>query len=436
MSKHVFGWCIYFCSIIPLAAQNNKALDHYRATVLEYNHDLHTAKHTLAMHEVKQESAKADFRPKLSADIQSKYTGNPLEINRRITGYAYPLHLKGQNFNYGAALTVTQPLYSGGAIKANYNKAEKETEIASYDLQRITNDVIYNSDIYYWNHVACMELTKVTKDYRQAVSELVECIRQRVESGYIDRNDLLMAQVKLNEADFQVLQSINNTETARLAMNSYAGISDSVTLKTDSVITPPATIPSFEMNLDTTIAKRPEISIGQNKVEVKKAEATIENAQYKPNISMAINGNYTSPGYDFKAGPDPNYAVYAQVSIPIFEWGKRKNTKRIGTFNINIAEEQLNKTKDNIRLEIETASCNYSKAVEKIRLTASSLDKASENEHITTEKYKEGTISIVEVINAQLYHLQAKINYIQSKLDAQLALSAFNHATYRISMNQ
>lgn len=85
---------------------------------------------------------------------------------------------------------------------------------------------------------------------------------------------------------------------------------------------------------------------------------------------------------------------------------------------------------------IETASCNYSKAVEKIRLTASSLDKASENEHITTEKYKEGTISIVEVINAQLYHLQAKINYIQSKLDAQLALSAFNHATYRISMNQ
>ncbi len=108
------------------------------------------------------------------------YTGNPVEINRRITGYAYPLHLKGQNFNYGAALTVTQPLYSGGAIKANYNKAEKETEIASYDLQRITNDVIYNSDIYYWNHVACMELTKVTKDYRQAVSELVECIRQRL----------------------------------------------------------------------------------------------------------------------------------------------------------------------------------------------------------------------------------------------------------------
>lgn len=41
-------------------------------------------------------------------------------------------------------------------------------------------------------------------------------------------------------------------------------------------------------------------------------------------------------------------------------------------------------------------------------------------------------ISIVEVINAQLYHQEAKVNYIQSKLDAQIAKGGFERAMGRI----
>jgi len=44
------------------------------------------------------------------------------------------------------------------------------------------------------------------------------------------------------------------------------------------------------------------------------------------------------------------------------------------------------------------------------------------------EKYKEGHLSIVEVINAQLYHLDANINYIQSKRDACFAKSGLERA--------
>lgn len=43
-----------------------------------------------------------------------------------------------------------------------------------------------------------------------------------------------------------------------------------------------------------------------------------------------------------------------------------------------------------------------------------------------------GNISIVEVINAQLYHQDAKVNYIQSKLNAQIAKSGLDRAVGRI----
>ena len=84
---------------------------------------------------------------------------------------------------------------------------------------------------------------------------------------------------------------------------------------------------------------------------------------------------------------------------------------------------------DNIRLEIETAFYTYSQAVEKVRLTENSLAKAAESEKMAMDKYKEGNVSIIEVINAQLYHQEARINYIQSKLNEQIAKSAMDRAT-------
>jgi len=74
-----------------------------------------------------------------------------------------------------------------------------------------------------------------------------------------------------------------------------------------------------------------------------------------------------------------------------------------------MAQQNLSKTQDKIRLEIQTAHYNYKQAIDKVELTESSLSKASESEQMAMKRYKEGNVSIVEVINAQLYHQQYTI---------------------------
>lgn len=104
---------------------------------------------------------------------------------------------------------------------------------------------------------------------------------------------------------------------------------------------------------------------------------------------------------------DPNYAIYAKLSIPLFEWGKRKSTRNASSYAINMAQQNLSKAQDKIRLEIQTAHYNYKQAIDKVKLTESSLSKASESEQMAMERYKEGNVSIVEVTT---------LNYIISKL--------------------
>ena len=393
----------------PLIAQNSDYQAQYREKVLEYNQDLKAAGYNEAMKQEMIKSARADFKPKLSAEGNFNYTGNPLELSIDLPSMNSPLYFQGKDLKYGATLSLSQPIYTGGGIRANYQKARQEKELASNESDRIKSNTLHDADIYYWNAVAQHELVFVAQAFRTSIQQLVDVVRHRVEVEYIARD---------------------NAEIARLALNSFAGVNPSDTLPIDhSVIALKQFIPLSD-EIDNAITSRPEYRIAKNKIELQESSRKIADAHFLPQFHIGVDGSYSSPGYNFKSDLDPNYAIYAKLSIPLFEWGKRKSTRNASSYAINMAQQNLSKTQDKIRLEIQTAHYNYKQAIDKVELTESSLSKASESEQMAMERYKEGNVSIVEVINAQLYHQQAQVNYIQSKLNAQMAKTDFERAIY------
>lgn len=400
----------------------------YRNMVLDYNHDIRSARHSESVSAENRKAARADFFPKLYGNANFSYTGNPAELTVQIPQSGSELSFNGENMKYGASLTLAQPVYSGGMIKAGYGKAEKQMEMAGNESERVTNNILFDADVYYWNMVAGQEMVTVAREFRNSVARLADVIRDRVETGYSDRNDLLMAEVSLNNADYQLIQALNSLETSRLAMNSFAGIPFDTHIAVDSAVTAIRQAVTACLPSDSAAAARPELKIADNMIDIRSYEAKIACSRYLPQLSVGIDGSYSSPGYDFRTGPDPNYAVYLKLSVPLFEWGKGRSTRRAGKLGVDIARENYGSVRDNIMLEIETSRYAYSQAVGQVLLTESSLDKARENEELAMDQYSEGRISVIEVLNAQIYHQEAKVNYIQSKLNAQIARSAYDRA--------
>lgn len=409
-------------------AQTSGLLQQYRSMVEEYNQDIRSAVLSFQINNEKQKSAKADFLPSLSGNANFNYDGNPSELSVEIPSLTDPLYIQESNMKYGVSLSLTQPIYMGGAIKAGYNMAKKESEMSQYEIKRITNNIIYNADVYYWNKVARQEITSVAKDYKESVELLVDVVKDRVNEGYTDRNDLLMAEVKLNDAEYRLIQSLNDAEVARMSMNSFSGIPFDEEILTDSIVIPLKEELSYSGLVDMAMTSRSEMLIATGNIDLQKSSAELANSQFMPKLSVGMDGSYSSPSYNIKDNLNPDYAIYAKLSVPIFEWGKRRNTREAGKYAIEMATENHNKVTDNVRLEVETAYYNYSQAIKKVSLTENSLSKAEESKELAFEKYRKGNISIVEVINAQIYHLEAKINFIQSKLNAQIARSSLERA--------
>ena len=77
-----------------------------------------------------------------------------------------------------------------------------------------------------------------------------------------------------------------------------------------------------------------------------------------------------------------------------------------------------------MNLEVQTARISLSQAMEQVQLTGSSLEKARENERMALERYTEGKVSVVEVIEAQNYRQASQTNHVQAKVSAQGYYSA------------
>lgn len=422
------------CLSLPLSvfAQQSALLEKYRIMALNYSHDVKAAEKNIAASLEVEKSARADLKPKLSGIANFQYTGNPMELSLDIPSMGLSKTVEGKQLNYGASLSILQPVYTGGRVLESIRMAQHQQSFAGNQAEAVNAAVCYQTDIQYWSTVARHEIVAIAEDFRNSMAALVKTIRERVEVGLVDPQDLLMAEVKLNEAEYQLLQAKSNFETGRMALNSMIGVQLENPTEVDMLI--PMVVTNDSVWISVGIA-RPEIRMAYDQIQIAESSKRLNDARFKPQFYIGVDGSYSSPGYNFKKDLDPNYAVYAKVSVPIFEWGKRRSEKRASSFRVGMAEDNLNKVTDQVELEVGMARKALVQAIERVYLSESSLTKAEENEAKAIERYNEGKVSIVEVIDAQTYRQTSQVNYVQAKAAAQghysELIKAFHGYEYR-----
>ena len=401
--------CGFALGSLSALAQQSPLLEKYRTMALDYNHDLKAAEKNIAASMEVEKSARADLKPKLSGTANFQYTENPLELTLDVPSLGLSRTVEGKQLNYGGSLSILQPVYTGGRVLESIRMAQHQQSFAANQAKALNDAVCYQTDIQYWSAVARQEIVTVAEDFRNSIAALVKTIKERVEVGLVDPQDLLMAEVKLNEVD-----------KLAVATQAASAFSASKLLEHQSELDSqiPLVVVDDSTWLSTGMA-RPEIQMAYDRIRMAESTKKLNDSQFKPQFYVGIDGSYSSPGYNFKKDLDPNYAVYAKVSVPIFEWGKRKSEKRASSFRVGMAEDNLNKVMDQVELEIGVARKALSQAMERVRLSENSLAKAEENEAKAIERYNEGKVSVVEVIDAQTYRQTSQVNYVQAKAAAQ-----------------
>lgn len=416
------------------AQVNDPYLLEYRKEAIAHEQIVKMAENKVEIGYRNYKAAMANLLPKIGASADYWYVQNPLIMalpdDPRYGELAGQSLGEGANNQYGVYTSITQPIYKGGQLQERKKRAIVQHDIASEELEITTQDVLLATDLQYWQSVAQNELVLAMHNYKNDLSRISKLVENKVEVGTLHKSDLLMTEVRVNRANLSVIQAENDLKVYKMSLNRIMGrpFEDDILL-IDSILLESFSFEEFKTNV------RPEYKVAQKQLEVSKHDFSIVKSTYKFQFNGIMTGSYSSPGYNMLPGAVPNVQAGLMMSIPIFHGGRKKQLLASQQLKIHNRELSLERTKELLDLEIAQKKVAWQNSLKENEIAKESVAKAKENATALEERFEEGLIDILEVIDAQLYLEQAVIEYIQSKLKAQVQWTYYVRSIGNLTTN-
>ena len=394
------------------------SVEQYRQKVLEYNQDIQKSQQAVngALYSLK--GIKTGFFPKL--DI----TGN----------YSYQLEkvefLPGTDLkhdNYGVEAGLVQNVYSGSAVRKQYDVAKLQHAIAQLSVEHTVDNMIYAADVSYWSVAANRNLYELSEQFVQIVRELYEIVNKRFEEGAISKTDVLMVQNRLKEAELQLNTNSTNYKTALQSLNIMMGVEpDAAVVLTDS-IQKVLWVPKQE-GLNKALERRADYQSAIMGIEMAKLQTDMARSKYLPQLAVGIKEKYGTTLLNLDGKAQWATTAYAQINIPVFHWGEMRQNVRLSRTQEWTKELERSQLKDQVSKELNNAWVNVIEISKKLEIVYSSLDIAKDNLTLNTFSYNEGKLPIIDVLSAQVSWLQAYTNVVSVNYQYKVALAEYAKA--------
>ena len=277
--KKFFCFIYLTCLMLPTSAQGILSLDSCRALAVANNKELLISREKINAAHYRKKEAFTNYLPKISAtggymrnqkefsllnDAQKGALGSvgtqvsgALQngIQGMMTQYpqlaqnpqfmalvqslgnidiATPLNGLGQSLvdafrtdtrnMYAGALTLTQPLYMGGKIRA-YNKITRYAEeLARQQHNSGMQEVILSTDQAYWQVVSLANKKKLAEGYLELLQKLESDIDKMIAEGVATKADGLSVKVKVNEAEMTLTKVNDGLSLSRMLLCQLCGL--------------------------------------------------------------------------------------------------------------------------------------------------------------------------------------------------------------------
>ena len=445
------------------AVGNYWPLDSLRARAVSNNKSLLMEEQNKVAAHYTHKSAKTNFLPKVSATGAYMYTSRELSLlsddqkhklsnigtglsalvpdlapmsahlNSAGQGLVDALHTDTRNAGV-VAVTLTQPLYMGGKIRA-YNKITEYAEQASGTMyDKTLQDIIVEVDDAYWNLVALHSKKKLAEGYKTLVDKLESDVEQLVKEGMATKSDLLSVKVKVNEAGVALIQVNNGIELSRMNLCRICGLDmdepievedniDNNTQTAEAIGNGELVNQAADNLMQQAESNRKELQALYLKNKIYDEKIKLARAEYLP--KLVLMGDYlaSNPSVfnSFEHRFKGMWNVGVTLNVPILTWGDRSYKVKAAKAEACMHRYETEEVREKIELQVNQCRQKLQESLERYQTTVRSVDEAEENLRYANHGMKEGVVTLSNVMEAQTAWLKAKSEWVNAQVDVRLA---------------
>lgn len=341
------------------------------------------------------------------------------DVNRNsVSKEVYPY--KGNILNnYNIAGAVSYEIDFWGKNKAQKASAASIYNSSIYDKKVIMISTVSTAVNLYFSIVATRDQIEVTEKFIQNYEDTYKFRQKQYEHGLISDYLLENTKVALLNARSQLVNLKDSLAKLNSNLSILMGKDPKDLFEKDILIKgrlpEDITIPSISSQI---LLKRPDIMSALEKVKSSNFMLGAAKSLYYPNISLTGSFGLASNELDNLIRSSANFwNIGSILYVPIFDFGKIKNTVKKSEINLDIALNEYEKTVQNAFKEvydllkkIKFLKEKKSYKIDEIKSITKLLEKAK-------REYELGRISIFEVQEYDRNLLNKRIDLISIDLD-------------------
>ena len=330
---------------------------------------------------------------------------------------------------FAAGIGFTQPLFLGGKIR-ELNRIAKSTEnVARLQLDNSREELIINVQQAYWTTISLINKKRLAEKYAQLLETLEKNVQLSINEGVATKGDLLNVRVKLNEARLALTRATDGVALSKMALmrvcgldlNSNYSLADE-NLTQEDYLSEQHNFTSRDYDINKVIDGRTEIKELEQLQNISHSQVNIARSRFMPNIAASFNYMTTNPntfnGFENKF--KGMFTAGVAVTIPIFHFGDRIYTLRAAKAEERIVNLRIDEVKELINLQVTQANFKMDEAVKRYEAAHSNINAAEENLKLAELSYKEGLISITDLLGAQTAWVSACSDVIDAAIELRM----------------
>jgi outer membrane protein len=341
---------------------------------------------------------------------------------------------------YSTTISLNQPIYYGGALRAGIDLARSTKRMGEYSLEDVRKNVILETQRAFFNFLKSKEMLALMERSLELAEANLRDTKLKMDQGLRSRSDMLRWEVQVANERSKLIETENNLALSKINLQNVLGVDFS---KQYRIIPISPEYFSWIYNRSTELIgeeqesllkiaaqaaeRHPLTKIASSDVKMKSAQVDVAKSSFKPQVSL--NYSYGWRQNDTLALDDyQTWSASLQVSMSIFNgfgniWNLKKSQREL-----KASRETKELAKRNVIVQFIAAFYNVKSALARIEVADIALEQAEENLRIVKDRFDLGMASNIELIDAQVTHTTSEINQLNSRYDLLIAVAELERA--------
>ncbi|MGZ5030519.1 MAG: TolC family protein [Methylobacter sp.] len=358
--------------------------------------------------------AKSAYLPTVTLNTSASRSMNAAGTNLQLTtitpgGFSQPIN------RFTPVVTLNYLLYNFGGREAQLESAQRTLEASNWTHDATLQTVMFAAIQAYYQVFATQAAAEAAQVSEQAGNEALNAAQKRYEVGAAALADALQAKTAFAQARLNRQKSEGDAKVAIGSLANALGLDADYRLDIAAPFLPkPDTEQETMVHhlIEEAKAMRPDLAAAEATVKAAEANVKAVEAGHWPSISVISNYGYSHTSLP---SDTQSWTIGMQVSLPLF-------TGFNTTYQIRSAEEQLevkradyDKLEQSVSLDVWRAYQLLNTAHESFKSSEDLVASADQSEKVAMGRYKAGAGNIIDLLNAQSSHANARLQLIQAQ---------------------